>query len=676
LGVTRSAAEEALLSSNTEHFDESMEWHQPLIVESTRWNKGVEREMDVAESRFRALVEESPDAIALLSREAKIEYVSKAAGRMLGFSPEELVGQNGFALVHPDDRERTKSAFAELVANPSKNLLIEYRNVHKDGSWRFMEANGVNRLGDPGVRAIIGHFRDISERKAREETLSRTEQKYRRIFENAVEGIFQINREGFFIAANPALAKMLGYDSPEELTISAAGATGKVDAGSARRAEFTDRLVQDGGAVGYECELVRQDGRRIQVSVNARAVRDETGEIHCYEGTVEDVTDRRLLEEQYRQAQKMEAIGKLAAGVAHDFNNLLTVIIGYSGMYVETLRPEDPLYEPLKQIHNAGEHASALTRQLLAFSRKQVLKPVVLDLNSILAGMEPMLRRLIGEHIALTSHPDSNLWLVEADRGQLEQVVMNIVINARDAMPQGGKLLLETKNVVLDEGYAQMHAHVPRGEYVLLAVTDTGSGMDPAVKARIFEPFFTTKGPTKGTGLGLATVYGIVKQSGGHVEVYSEVGQGTTIKIYLPRDRSGAISAADVPANQEGLGGTETILLVEDEDGVRSIAKAILQRQGYTVIEARNGDEALMVCNSYSKPIALLLTDVVMPHMGGRQLGEKVLQLRPKMKMLYMSGYTDDAIVLHGVLESGTPFVQKPFSAGGLARKVREVLDG
>jgi CheY-like chemotaxis protein len=344
-------------------------------------------------------------------------------------------------------------------------------------------------------------------------------------------------------------------------------------------------------------------------------------------------------------------------------------------MCLGALRPEDPLRVPLTEIHKAGERSSVLTRQLLAFSRKQLLMSVVLDLNTILEEMEKMLRRLIGEDIALTFLLGTNLWRVKADPGQIEQVVMNIVVNAGEAMPLGGKLLVETKNTVLDESYVQTHPQAPSGENVLLAITDTGCGMAPSIKARIFEPFFTTKGPTKGTGLGLATVYGIVKQSGGHIEVYSEVGQGTTFKIYLPRDKDGAPVAAGLPAPQQIRGGTETILLVEDEEGVRTLAKTVLQKQGYTILEAQNGAEALLLCETYSKTIDLLVTDVVMPNMSGRELGERLATLQPKMKILYMSGYTDDAIVQHGVLESGIPFVQKPFAPEALARKVREVLD-
>jgi signal transduction histidine kinase/ActR/RegA family two-component response regulator len=389
----------------------------------------------------------------------------------------------------------------------------------------------------------------------------------------------------------------------------------------------------------------------------------------------EHITQRRQLEEQFRQAQKVEAVGQLAGGVAHDLGNLLTVIMGYSDIYLARLQSEDPLHMPLTEIRKAGERATGLTRQLLAFSRKQVFMPVVLDLNVIVDEMAKLLRRLIGEDVTLTVCAEQDLWRTKADPGQMEQILMNVVVNARDAMPRGGKLRLETKNVELDTGYARTHAGVKPGEYVLLAISDTGCGMDASVRARIFEPFFTTKGPTKGTGLGLATVFGIVKQSGGHIEVFSEVGLGTKFKIYLPRDTSGAPMATSPRAKEPVRGGTETVLLVEDDEGVRTLAATVLHQHGYTVLGARDGGDALMICAARAEPIDLIVTDIVMPHFSGRHLAEQLAGRRPPMKVLFMSGYADDAIFHHGVLESGTPFLQKPFTPEALARKVRELLD-
>ena len=378
---------------------------------------------------------------------------------------------------------------------------------------------------------------------------------------------------------------------------------------------------------------------------------------------------------QLEQAQKMDAVGRLAGGVAHDFNNLLTVILGRTDILLHPLKPEDPMRRGIELIQRTAGRAADLTRQLLAFSRKQVLEPVVLDLSAVTTDMKDMLGRLIGEDVALLTTPTPGLGRVKADRGQIEQVIMNLAVNARDAMPQGGRLILETANVDLDDEYVRRHVGARPGPHVMLAVSDTGTGIPHEIQSQIFEPFFTTKEQGKGTGLGLATVYGIVKQSGGYIEVDSEPGQSTTFRVYLPRldaepapvDRSARPAAA--------AGGTETILLVEDEEGVRELARDILRASGYTVLEARNGPEALLLCERHQGPLDMLLTDVVMPRMSGRELAERLAPLRPDLSVLYMSGYTDDAVIRHGVLGAGTAFLQKPFTPAALVLRVRETLD-
>jgi len=441
-----------------------------------------------------------------------------------------------------------------------------------------------------------------------------------------------------------------------------------------RRIEFRRLLEEQDAVTGFEAQVYRKDGSVIWISESARAVRDQQGTLLCYEGTVEDITERNRLEQQLLQSQKMEAIGRLAGGVAHDFNNLLTAIMGYSELLLSGVGSEEARRRNTEQIKKAAERAAALTNQLLAFSRRQVLTMKVLDLNDVVVVLEPMLRRLIGEEITLVAILDRALKHTKADMGQIEQVIMNLVVNARDAMPRGGTLTIETANVELDQAYVDRHGLVPPGAYVKLTVSDTGCGMGAETQSHIFEPFFTTKDPGKGTGLGLSTVYGVIKQSGGYIWVYSEPGQGTTFKIYLPRADEAITTIERSVMSVESPRGTETILLVEDDEAVRAVAEEALRLSGYTVLTARHSDEAFRLHGGCKGPIHLLITDVVMHGMGGLELAGRLVPARPAMKVLYMSGYTDDAVVRHGVLTEQMAFLQKPFTPDALARKVRDVL--
>ena len=466
--------------------------------------------------------------------------------------------------------------------------------------------------------------------------------------------------------------QIFGYDEDEMLgqPVAMLYMGGAEEIGSMRT-----RLEADGGLRNYEAALRTKSGRPVTGAVSLARLRDAKGENIGTVGVIKDVTDRRLLEESLRMSQKMEAVGRLAGGIAHDFNNLMTVIIGRSQLILYKLRPEDPFRKDIELFGKTAERAARLTAQLLAFSRRQVLQPKVLDLDAVVANMDTLLRRLIGEDIELRTVAAPGLWRVRADPGQLEQVIVNLAVNARDAMPTGGKLTIETANATLDEAYARMHTAVNPGPHVMLAVSDTGSGMDAATRARVFEPFFTTKEPGKGTGLGLATVYGIVKQSGGNIWVYSEPGRGTSFKIYLPVTAEAAESEPADLRRERPAGGKETILLVEDEESLRDVVRESLQAFGYTLLEARHGGEALLIAESHAGPIHLLLTDVIMPTMNGAELARQLTLLRPDMNVLFVSGYTDEAIVHHGVLGPGTAFLQKPFSPDQVVRKVREVLD-
>jgi PAS domain S-box-containing protein len=488
------------------------------------------------------------------------------------------------------------------------------------------------------------------------------------------DAILSETPQGLVSSWNPGAERLFGYTARE--------AIGRpvVELFPPERQEeiaAASRRVQGGVRVApFETLVRRKDDGCLDALVSMSPIRDRERRLPGAALIVQDISAAKRLEAQYQHAQKMEAVGKLAGGVAHDFNNLLTVILGYAELLLFSPHLDEQNRRLVAEINKSGQHAASLTRQLLTFSRKQVVSPRLLDLNVVIGGVKQMLQRLLGEDVYLTQVLDPDLRLIKADPGQLEQILLNLAVNARDAMPQGGKLTIETTNVYLDETYVRTHADVEPGRYVMLAVSDTGCGMDEATQARLFEPFFTTKEIGKGTGLGLSTVYGIVKQCGGHIWVYSELGRGSTFKVYLPWAEGKTPSAKSGEMLLRAPRGTETVLLVEDEDAVRALARKALETSGYTVLEASRGEEAIRLCQDRPAPIHLLVTDVVMPGMSGRSVAEQAATIHPEMKVLYLSGYTDDAVVRHGVLEAELAFVQKPFTPSLLARKVREVLDG
>ncbi len=541
----------------------------------------------------------------------------------------------------------------------------------KAGAHDYLLKGNLKRL-IPAIERELREAKSRRERRRAEEALRESEKRLQAILDNSPALIFLKNTEGRYLYVNPQFAKLTPLTREQIL--------GKTDDEiflPAQAAAFRTndlKVLQAGVALEFEEVADQQDGPHTSI-VSKFPLRNAEGKVYAICGIATDITERKSLEAQLRQSQKMEAIGQLAGGIAHDFNNLLTVINGYSELMLLSLPVEHPHCATFEQIRQAGEKASRLNRQLMAFSRQQVLQPKVLDLNAVVANIDTMLQRVIGEDIDLLTILSPGLASVKADPGQIEQVLMNLLVNARDAMPAGGRLTIETADVVLDTDYARTHVAVNPGRYVMLAVSDNGCGMDAETQARIFEPFFTTKELGKGTGLGLSTVYGIVKQSGGNIGVYSEPGRGTTFRIYLPRIEEAAEAVEPGKAREQLPRGSETILLVEDEAGVRTLAKTILQTHGYTVLDAAQGKDAFLLSGQHEGLIHLMVTDMVMPEMSGREVADRLKPLRPNMKVLFMSGFTDKAMVHHGELDRGMAFLQKPFTPQTLARKVREVLD-
>jgi PAS domain S-box-containing protein len=554
-----------------------------------------------------------------------------------------------------------------MVAFAGYPLLAQDRLV---GVMAMFARHPFNEFVYQALATVADGIAVAIDRKRAEEALVRSETTYRSLVENSPFGIFRSAPDGQMLAVNPALVSILGYDSERELREKHMTADVYVDPGE--RARLVEDVKQR-GSLSAESVWRRKDGKTITVRQTGRVVHDAKGGVDYFTVIVEDITERKALEAQFRQAQKMEAVGRLAGGVAHDFNNLLTAILGTADLLLDTMEREQER-DDVEEIRKAAKRAAELTRQLLAFSRQQVLAPQVLDLNALVGNLDKLLRRLIGEDVELRTVLAPDLGAVQADPGQLEQVIVNLAVNSRDAMPQGGQLTIETANAELDAVYAEAHFPAQPGAYVLLAVSDTGTGMDAATRSQIFDPFFTTKELGKGTGLGLATVYGVVKQSDGYIWVYSEPGRGTSFKIYLPRVGAMPTPAQPAPPPPASLRGSETVLLVEDDEMVRALTRRLLEARGHTVLLASRGDEALELLARHPGVVDLLVTDVVMPGMSGREVAQRAATLRPGIKVLYLSGYTAEAIVRHGVLESGIAFLQKPFTADTLARKVREVL--
>jgi PAS domain S-box-containing protein len=633
------------------------------------------REAKAAEvvQRDTLAMDSAMDGMAIVSPQGKYSYVNAAFAKMMGYAkPETMLGKPWVEMHAAQDVRPVEHEIRAALQRDGK--WFGSLTIHRDGQPLPLEMS-VTMLPDRGVVAV---GRDISDRYRAEQFREEAEAKYRTLVEQvaAISYIAELGIDGQWLYVSPQIETMFGFAMDDWL----AGSRGWI-----RHVHPEDHVVVDaaeeaskrGEKFQAEYRVIRRDGRVIWVSDTAVVIPGSDSH-PLMEGIIVDITERKQFEAQLQQARRMEAVGRLAGGIAHDFNNLLTIIKGYTELALIRAKGLPELKADVERIEDASERASGLVRQLLAFSRRQVLQPKVLDLNGIVVGLDKLLRRLMDEDIEMLTIADKPVGAIKADPGQIEQVIMNLVVNARDAMPDGGRLVVETASVELDALYARDHATVRPGRYVMLAVSDTGTGMSAETVAHIFEPFYTTKESGRGTGLGLSTVYGIVKQSGGYVWVYSEPGRGTTFKVYLPRvdETVEALPVAKAKSQDRTKMGTETILLVEDEPDLRELTRTVLASKGYTIVEARNAEEAERLAESNGKKIHLLLTDVIMPGISGRELAKRILARHSAMRVLYMSGYTYNVIAEGGTLERGVSFLQKPFTPSALVEKVREVLDG
>ena len=641
------------------------------ITRDITQQKKAEDELRASEARFRALFEHSSDAVLLFDKDWEVMFCTASIQRILGTRPEDMLGTKAIEWVHPDDRAQAKKNYQYVLDHPGESLGGRVRLRAQNGSYKVIERNLTNLLGDPDIGAIVSNIRDITEKVRADEALRGSEERFAKAFQSSpLPIIITTWEETRFQDVNNAALELAGYSREEVIgrTVDELNIWGSAE----DRAAFYQMLLDSGHVKALQSTFRTRKGEIRHVELFSDTI--ELDGISCLLTIVRDTTESLKLEAQFRQAQKMDAIGRLAGGVAHDFNNMLAVIVGYIQLLQDHIGSNDGAQKNIEQIRKACERAAGLTRQLLAFSRKQIVQPKVLNLNIIVNNISKMLLRMIGEDITLSMIPEFPLGNIKADLGQIEQALMNLVINARDAMPHGGRIIIETRNAELKEDQAQYRPVVVSGPYVMLSITDTGTGMDEPTMARIFEPFFTTKGAGKGTGLGLSMVYGIVKQSNGYIWVTSETGKGATFKMYFPRVEEEPDPLIAQTFEPPTVGGKETVLVVEDDPSLCELVVALLEESGYKVLEATDAKEAIDIARK-KKNIHLLLTDVIMPGMSGSELAKQLSKVRPNIKVLFMSGYSGDLVASHGILEAATNLVEKPFTKHALLSKVRAVLD-
>ncbi len=634
--------------------------------------KKAAKELKESENRLRAIFESAPISIKLLSQNGILVEMNQAGLAMVEADrPELVLGRPIIEFIVPEYRDTFTSCSQRVLLG--EKVGMEYEIIGLKGTRRLLESHATPLRNAKGEICVLAVALDATDHRRAKEALVQSEERYRELFENANDTIFTIDLQGNFTSVNNAGERVLGYSREEALRMNIANVLPPGQLELARGAQERSLRGEDTAAI-CELEINTKNGKQIPLEISPSVIHRE-GKPVGFQFVARDVSERRRLEDRVRASQKMEAVGRLAGGVAHDFNNLLTAVLGYSDLLLTEIEPGLPMREDVEAIKKAGQRAAMLTRQLLAFSRRQILLPQLLDLNVVVSNLDKILRRLLGEDIDLVFHPGEGLGIVKADPGQIEQVLLNLAINSRDAMPRGGKLVIQTANAEVDRTEALRLGLLHAGLYVVLSVTDTGPGIDEAARDHLFEPFFTTKEQGKGTGLGLSTVYGTVKQSGGSIAVESEPDKGARFSIYLPR-ADGVIKSPQPPAAiPASLRGSETVLVVEDEDAVRDLVRSVLRTYGYNVLEARHGVEALQVIGNYPDRVHLVLTDLVMPRMGGLQLAEQLAQLHPGTKMLYMSGYTDSVVFREGAFDLNLAFLQKPFSPEVLVEKTRSVLD-